>query len=148
MPSTGYPTATTARIDEGRVPMGRVLRSGLTAIAAAVAANVIVRGIARTLVDISDDFVPLATVWPTVTFTALFLALGVGVFALLNRFTQRPIARFWQIAIAAVLLLTLTPLGARGQEGGTAAAILTLEALHLIAFAVFTPLFTRLLRRG
>lgn len=147
MSSTGYPTGSTGRNAQGRFPMGRIRRAGLAAIAAAVAANAVAWGVARALLDISDDFVPLATIWPTAIFTALFLAAGVGVFAGLNRSTAKPIPRFWQIAFTILILTLLSPLAARAQEGATSAAILTLEALHIVAFAVFVPLFTRLVRR-
>ena len=133
--------ASPAAADE-RVPMGRVWRAGLVAIAAAVVANLVVWVIAQAIFDISDDCMPLATPWPAAIFTVLALALGVGLFALLNRFTRKPITRFRQVAVVALLLSLLSPLSARGQDGSSTAAILTLEAMHVVAFAVFFPLMT------
>lgn len=146
MSSTGSTPRAGATNEPTAIPLGRILRAGLTAIAAAVAANVVVWAIVAVLTDIPDAFVPLATVWPTVVFTVLFLAIGVGVFALLVRFTRQPITRFWQIAVVALLLSFLNPLFARSQEGATTAGIITLEVLHVVAFLVFVPLFTALVR--
>lgn len=145
MSSTRYTPRTGATDESTAIPLGRTLRAGATAIAAAVVANV-VWAIVAAVTDMPDAFLPLATVWPTVIFTALFLAIGVGVFALLVRASQRPIARFWQIAVGALLLSFLSPLAARGQDGATTAGILTLEVMHLVAFLTFVPLFTALVR--
>lgn len=146
MSSIDYTPRTGATDEPTAIPLGRILRAGATAIAAAVVANVVVWAIVAAVTDMPDAFQPLATVWPTVIFTGLFLAVGVGVFALLVRFTQRPIARFWQIAVGAFLLSFLSPLAARGQDGATTAGILTLEVMHLVAFLTFVPLSTALVR--
>lgn len=147
MSSTRSTPRTGAADEPAPIPIGRIVRAGLTAIAAALVATVVVWAINAALTDVSDDFLPLATVWPTIVTTILFLALGVGVFALLARFTREPIARFWQIAIVVLVLSFLNPiLVARNQDGATTAGIITLEVMHVVAFLVFVPLFTALVR--
>ncbi|MDP9365520.1 MAG: DUF6069 family protein, partial [Chloroflexota bacterium] len=125
-----------------RVSMRRVLRVGPLAIVAAALANAGVWAVAKAAFEIPDGFVPLSSLGPPVGITAVYLAFGLGVFALLVRFTRRPIVWFWRVATVALLLSFLTPLGARGQEGATTAGILTLEVMHVVAFAVFVPLIT------
>lgn len=137
----GYASATDNAASE-RVPMGQIWRVGGLAIAAAVAANLVVWAIARAVFDFSDDFMPLATPWPTIIVSVIYLALGVGLLALLNRFTGRPITWFWRIAVVALLLSFLPLLGASGQDGASTAAILTLAAMHVVAFAIFVPAMT------
>jgi hypothetical protein len=145
MSSSSYASASPATPPE-RVEMGRLWRVGLLAIVAAAAANAVVWAVVTAVTDIPDEFMPLATVWPAVVFTALFLLVGLAVFALLVRFTRRPITWFWRVAIVALLLSFLTPLGARGQDGATTAGLLTLEVMHVVAFLVFVPLVTNLVR--
>ena len=140
--ASGFATTTESTTPTERVPMDRIWRVGALAIAATVVANLVVWAIAQVLLDISDDFVPLATPWPAAIFSGLYLAVGVGVFALLNRFTSRPITWFWRIAVVALLLSFLSPLSARGQDGSSTAALLTLEVMHVVAFAIFVPLLT------
>lgn len=147
MSSTGSTPRTGATNEPTAIPLDRILRAGAAATAAALVANVVVWAIVAAVTDIPDDFMPLATVWATIVTTILFLALGVGVFALLVRFTREPIARFWQIAIAVLVLSFLNPiLVARNQDGATTAGIITLEVMHVVAFLTFVPLFTALVR--
>ena len=146
--STSAASATGSTIASERVPMDRLLRVGALAIATTVVANVVVWAVAQAIFDISDDFMPLATVWPTIIVTVIYLALGVGLLALLNRFTSRPITWFWRIAVVALLLSFLPLLGARGQDGASTAGIVTLAAMHVVAFAIFVPAMTTRTRAG
>ncbi len=146
--ASGFASATRSTTPTERVPMDRIWRVGALAIAAAIVANLVVWAIAQALFEISDDFMPLATPWPTIVVTVIYLALGVGVFALLNRFTQRPVTWFWRIAVAAALLSFLPLFGARGQDGASTAALWTLAVMHVVAFAIFVPLLTTRSRAG
>ena len=146
--SSGYASATRGTPSTERVPMERVVRVGALAIAAAAVANVVVWAIAQAIFDISDDFMPLATVWPTIVVSVIYLGLGVAVFALINRFTERPVTWFWRIAVVALLLSFLPLLGARGQDGASTAGIVTLAAMHVVAFAIFVPAMTTRTRAG
>lgn len=142
MSSSSIASGRTAPGGGERVEIGRVWRVGLAAIVLAAVANGIVWVIARALLEIPDAFLPLASPWPAVGFTALYLVIGLGVFALLVRFTAKPITWFVRIAVVGLLLSFLNPLFARGQDGATTGGILTLEAMHVVAFAIFVPLLT------
>ena len=141
MSTSSYASASPATPHE-RVEMGRLWRVGLLAIAAAAVANAVVWAIARALFNIPDEFMPLANVGPAIVFTGLFLLVGLAVFALVVRFTRRPITWFRRIAVAAFLLSFLTLIGASGQDGATTPGLVTLGVMHVVAFVVFVPLVT------
>jgi hypothetical protein len=92
----------------GRVVLHRPWRAvGLT-VAAALAVNLLLWGLAVSLLPIAPEFLPLASPLPTLLFTALGVLGGAGVFALLARVARRPVATFRAIA-AVVLVLSFVP---------------------------------------
>lgn len=142
MSSSTIGSSAAAESEEERIPLGRIVRVGAIAIAAAAVANVVVWALAKAILDIDDDFQPLETVALPIVSTVVWLGLGVGALVLLVRFARRPIERFRQVAVVGLLISFFFLLSLRGQEGTNAAGIATLIVMHLVAFAIAVPLLT------
>lgn len=133
-------------------PISRILRAGLIAIVAAVVANLIVLVLVRTLLNLPADF-PALQFAPIALFTAVGVALGVAVFAIISRVARQPVRTFWIVAMIALIvslvpniLLALNP-AAAPLPGGSALTYGVLSIFHLIAAFVSVPVLTTLSRR-
>jgi putative ABC transport system ATP-binding protein len=93
------PTAQPAQ----RMPGRQVLKRGLIAVAIAVVVNVLL-GLALGAVLPFANRLPMFSPIPIALFTALFGLIGVGVFALINRFAKKPIPLFRWVAVGALVL--------------------------------------------
>jgi hypothetical protein len=127
------------------------LRVGLAAIVAAVVANLVALGVLRAVLDLSADFLPLQF-GPIAFFTAVGVALGVVVFAIISRVARQPVRTFWIVAMVALLvslvpnvLLMLNPAAAL-VPGGSTLAYGVLSVFHIIAAFVSVPVLMRLAR--
>ncbi len=134
------------------LPLRKILQAGLIAIVAAVAANLLALVIVRAVLDLPADF-PALQFGPIALFTAIGVALGVVVFALISRVARQPVRTFWIVAMIALfvslvpnLLLMLNPQAAP-IPGGSALAFGTLMVFHVIAALVSVPVLTSLSRR-
>ena len=131
-----------------RVSFSRLLWVGPLTIVAAVAANLVFTTIANSLLGVSPDFPPL-TAGAIAIFTAIGVLAAVVVFALVARFSKRPIRRYRQIALIA-LLLSLIPDLAMPFLPGTvrvgAREVVLLMATHVIAAVVAVWMLTTLTR--
>jgi hypothetical protein len=142
--SLSPPAGTTAAPSRAEEPVDRrkILPAGLAAIAAAVAGNLVVWALGRALFDISDDFEPLATPWPAVIASVVYLALATAVFWGVSRFAARPVRSYRIVAVIA-LVLSFLPLTSLGSAAGVSAgAIATLVAMHLVGFAAAVGVLT------
>jgi hypothetical protein len=124
-----------------RISAGRLLRAGVLAAVFSAIANALVLALASSLfgpVVIPPD--------ETVTFgqvVAASIASAVGaavIFAVIYRFTRRPIRLFWGIA-AVGLLLSFLPIALAGATGSSAKA---LALMHVVAAATNVSLLTAL----
>jgi hypothetical protein len=134
------------------VVMGRIWIAGLVAIVGSVVANLLTVPLMWALAPgVPADFPPFQ-MGSIAIFTALQVGLGVGVFALIARFTRRPIRIFTIVALAALALslipnLTLAANPAAAPfPGGTSAAFLALIIPHFVAAAVTIFALVRLSR--
>jgi hypothetical protein len=130
------PTNSTAATQ--RVAWGRFLWVAPLAIAAAVAANAIIRTISKAIFSVPDEFGPFM---PS-NFVSLTVFGGVGamvVFALVGWLSKRPFRLFNWIA-GVVLVLTWIPdvmlLVARPFPGITFAGVATLMVMHATAAGI------------
>lgn len=129
-----------------RVSFKRLLWVGPLAIVAAVLANQIVRMIAVAALDIAPEFMPLSF-GPPVLFSIIG-ALGATIaFAIVGRFSQRPLALYRTIALVVLLislipdvLLYISPI----MPGVTLPAVATLMVMHVVTWAICVNMFTRL----
>jgi hypothetical protein len=131
-----------------RVALGRLLWVGPLAIVAAVAANLLIRLVAVALFDISPEFMPLQ--WgPPIFFTTIGVIGAIVVFAIVARFSKRPVRLFRTIALV-VLVLSFIPdvllLTSNSMPGTSPAAVLALMAMHVVTWAISVGLLTRLAR--
>jgi hypothetical protein len=131
-------------VTSGRVPAGRLLRVGAVAAALSASANALVLAIASSLFG--------AVVIPpdeTVTFgevVGVSVAGAVGavvIFAVISRFTRRPIRVFLGVAVVG-LLLSFRPIALAGATGSSAG---TLALMHVVAAATNVGLLTALDRK-
>jgi hypothetical protein len=124
-----------------RIPAGRVLRIGVLAAGFSAIANTLVLAVASSLfgpVVIPPDE---AVTSGQVIGTSVAGAVGAAVtFAIIGRFTRRPIRAFWGIA-AVGLLLSFLPIALAGVTGSSAGA---LALMHVVAAATNVGLLTAL----
>jgi hypothetical protein len=129
----------------GRVPAGRLLRVGALAAVLSAGANALVLAIA-------SFFLGVVIIPPdrTVTFGQVGSASVAGtvcaavIFALIFRFTRRPIRIFWGVA-AVGLFLSFLPIALAGATGSSAG---TLALMHVVAAVTNVGLLTRLGRKA
>jgi uncharacterized protein DUF6069 len=128
-----------------RVPAGRLLGVGVLAAVFSAVANAVVLAVASSLfgpVVIPPDE---AVTFGQVMAASVAGAVGATVlFAVIDRFTRRPMRAFWGIA-AVGLLLSFLPIAMAGVMGSSAG---TLASMHVLAAATNVGLLTRLGRKG
>jgi hypothetical protein len=128
-----------------RVPAGRLLGVGVLAAVFSAVANAVVLAVASSLfgpVVIPPDE---AVTFGQVMAASVAGAVGAAVlFAVIGRFTRRPMRAFWGIA-AVGLLLSFLPIAMAGVTGSSAG---TLAFMHVLAAATNVGLLTRLGRKG
>ncbi len=128
-----------------RVPAGRLLGVGVLAVVFSAVANAVVLAVASSLfgpVVIPPDE---AVTFGQVMAASVAGAVGAAVlFAVIGRFTRRPMRAFWGIA-AVGLLLSFLPIAMAGVTGSSAG---TLAFMHVLAAATNVGLLTRLGRKG
>jgi hypothetical protein len=128
-----------------RVPAGRLLGVGVLAAVFSAVVNAVVLAVASSLfgpVVIPPDE---AVTFGQVMAASVAGAVGATVlFAVIDRFTRRPMRAFWGIA-AVGLLLSFLPIAVAGVTGSSAG---TLAFMHVLAAATNVGLLTRLGRKG
>ena len=114
----------------------------LRTILAAVAANLVLRAAALLVFDIPPEFEPLAIAAPTVFWTVVGVAAGLGVAVAVNRRSERPVPLYQRIVLVALLvsllpdLWMLTESGSAAFPGATLPAVITLMVQHVAAAAI------------
>jgi Family of unknown function (DUF6069) len=132
-------------VASGRVPAGRLLRVGVLAAALSASANALVLAIA-------SSFLGAVVIPPdgTVTFGQVVGASVAGavgaaaIFAVIGRFTRRPIRIFWGVA-AVGLFFSFLPIALAGARGSTAG---TLALMPVVAAVTNVGLLTTLGRKA
>ena len=127
-----------------RVAFNRLLWVGPLTILAAIVANVIIQQIAVTVLQPDPLFIPLTLIAPIV-FTFVGVLGAVIVYALIGRFSRRPIRLFTIVAAVALVLSFASPLSIPGAGAGY---IAVLELLHITTAAIAVGLLTRLARKA
>jgi hypothetical protein len=129
----------------GRVPAGRLLRVGVLAAVLSAGANALVLAIASSYlgaVVIPPDRV---VTFGQVVGASVAGAVGAAaVFAVIGRFTRRPIRIFWGVATVG-LLLSFLPIALAGATGSSAG---TLALMHVVAAVSNGGLLTTLGRKA
>ena len=132
---------------EERIVWGRLVPAGLLAALVAAAANAVVYLVAVAAGAMPQDVVvngqgPVTL--PVVATTSAFGAVaGTIVYALVVRFTRRPVRVFRVVAAVALVLSFAGPFTI---PGAPAAMIATLLLMHVVAAAVVVGLLTTLAR--
>ena len=141
---------------ERRVSLRTLWRVGPLAIAIAIVGNLLLWLLAEALFPIPAEFLPLDPV-PIIMFTVLGVGAATLVFALLARFTRRPVTIFRWVALVALLLslvpnvqLLLDSSGATGVPFPASAmsvpGMWTLILMHVLSAAVAVWALTTLTR--
>jgi uncharacterized protein DUF6069 len=127
-----------------RVPAGRLFRAGVLAAVFSAIANALVLAVASSL--FGPVVIPPneAVTFGQVVAASVTGAAGAAVlFAVIDRFTLRPIRAFWGLA-AVGLLLSFLPIALAGVTGSSAG---TLAFMHVVAAATNVGLLTALVRK-
>lgn len=126
-------------------PFRRLVIAGLLTVAAVVLANVVLRAIAVSLLDVSSSFAPLA--WGAViTASVVAVAMATVVFGLLRRLRHHPVRHFRMLALVFLLVSLGGPLSANSEPGGTAMAVIVLVVMHIVSAAITVSLLPTLAR--
>lgn len=138
MSSTAFSSGSTARI-----PLNRIVRAGVFAAISALLANAIVYFIASAL-GFMPSYINPQLGRPIgvgeVIGSSIAGAVGATVlFALLARFTRRPVTIFRIVALVVLLLSFATPFS---LPGAPLSLIITLEVMHVVAAAVIIGVLT------
>lgn len=126
------------------VEQRKIFPATLMAVALSVLGNALVRLVAARVIAIDPRFQPLQ--WGPIIFWTVTLTFSAGfVLSMLARFAQQPIRAFFWVAVAA-LLLSFIPdwaiYNAGVFPGTTAAQVLTLAVMHLVAGAITIAVLT------
>lgn len=143
-------TTTTARTAAGRperVLFGKLAWAGPLAVAAAALANLAATALFQAVLRPDPAFLPL-TYPPVAIFTAVFGLAAVAVYALVGRFSRRPVSLYRQVALGTLVVSCipdlLIPYQPAAFPGGSWPNAIALIVLHVIGWAVIVPLLTRL----
>ena len=143
-------SAQNSPIGSGHIAWSRLLWVALITALAAAAANGLVYLVATAVGAIPSDFVisgpgtPL-TLGMVVGTTVVPAILAAVVFALLGRFTKRPVRNFVVVSAVLLVLSFVTPLTI---PGAPLSMVLALELMHIVAAVAIVGGLTALARRG
>jgi hypothetical protein len=132
-----------------RLTTRRILLAGVIAIVASIIANLVVFFVGTMIWPPLPDFQPLATVFPTIIFTTVFLVGATIVFWLINRFTKNPIRVFtivaWIVFLVGLIpdLMMMANPSSSSMGTPTTGSMITLILMHVVAFAITLWTFTR-----
>ncbi len=135
------------------LPAGRLAAYGLLAIVASIVANLLIQALAKAIIDVSPEFLPLASAQPIIVFTGVFVLIAVLVFAWVDRRSANPARTYNWIALVALIVSVLPDLGLiinpdNNMFGGvTPAAVSVLIVMHIVAYAITVFVLTRLAYR-
>src|SRR5262245_52701137 len=140
---------TTASIEQERVALGRLWWVTLLTIVAASAANLVVYLLAIALFEGPRNFALL-----TPASIVVSVAVGVGaaaiIYALIGRFSKRPIHVFRIVAVVALLLSFASPIAAAytfpPSDAPDAITVVFLLAMHVVTAIITIALFTTMAR--
>jgi F0F1-type ATP synthase assembly protein I len=134
-----------------RATASNIMLAGAVSMAAAVAANLVVRAFLFVLLDLPGDFPPLMAL-SVIIFTLIGTGLGVLAYALVNKYSKNPTRTYLLIAAVALILSILPNFGLMANPaaapfpGGSALAFGVLIIFHITAALVFIPLLLKLSR--
>jgi hypothetical protein len=139
--AVGNETGQAERVHYGRLPL-----AGLAAIAGAVVANLLVQAIAVALLRPDPVFLPLQP-GPPVFFSVIGVLGAIVVYAIIGRFSRRPLTLFRRVALVT-LLISLIPnilmLVSQWMPGATLGSVITLMVMHVVAWFSSVEALTRL----
>ncbi len=123
------------------VDSGRIWRVGLIGAVAAVVANVIVLFLLKAFLPVPQDFAPLQ-VGAIAIFTFIGTVLAAVAYALVVRFSKRPIRTYLIVAVVALILSLIPNLALMANPsaapipGGSALGFGLLIVFHIVAAVV------------
>ena len=129
-------------------PLSKLLWLSPLAMAAATVANL-------GLYSAASAIFPQVAAWPgagigqIIGANCAYLFMGTLVFALIVRYSAQPARHYWIAATIGLLLSLGLPIAAGfgyaapGAPPADVATVITLSLMHIIAYAISTPLFIR-----
>jgi hypothetical protein len=118
---------------------------------AAIIADEILYAIAAALIPSIGQW-PMAGPFQIILSTFAYLILGSIVFALVVRFSSRPVRTYWIAGTIALIVSLALPISAGagfvppGLPIPDTATVVTLAAMHVVAYLVTASMFTQLTR--
>jgi hypothetical protein len=154
-------STTSSALQTERGASGSLLRRGAFAAIGAAVANLIVYFVGTILVSDLSSF-PVLNVVSVMASSVVGAVAGTGVFALLARFSQRPVTIFRIVAVVVALLSLGGPINAGqgmaapplpGVEPGailvaSPGTVVLMIVMHIVAAAVITWVLTKQGREG
>lgn len=129
--------------------IGTVLKTSAIAIGLSTVANLALYGV-------SGLINPAITQWggagagQIVGANIIYLLVGTAVFLLVSKFSRRPAPTYWVVATVGLLGSLWLPASAAlgqnlpaGAEPASIATAIVLGLMHVISYAISTPLFVR-----
>src|SRR5919112_2639915 len=147
MSSIAFSSSSSAPVASSSVSRGRFALVGLSTVAAAVIANLLVYALGSVVVGYDPGFIVLANASGTILFTVVPAIVAVLLYAVLMRFTSNPARIFTNIAIV-VLILSLIPdlTYIPSVPGATSGQTAILMLMHVVAAVVIVSMLTTLTR--
>ena len=126
------------------IPWSSILIAAAISIVVSMILNQIVRLIGTSVADVPDGFEPLASAGPVV-----FASVMYGVFATISFIAVRFFANNWRrtwliVGLVGLIVSFGPPLAQAGSDDSNGAAIAILMIMHVVAAAVFIPVFLRM----
>lgn len=131
-----------------------MVKRGILSVVGAIAAVLVVRWVAVSVVEVPPEFLPLAGPAPAIFFTSVLGIAAVVVYAVVRRFAEAPGRMFRWISVGVLLVSFLPDLwmlsegGAEAFEGATPGGVAILMVLHVVAAGVIVPGLTLGTSRG
>jgi hypothetical protein len=123
-----------------RYPLMRTLLAGIIAIVLSTAANLVIRLVGLTLVNVPADLMPLQQLQPVIFFTALFILIATVVWLIITRVSKTPLQTWNKVVPIGFILSILPDLSmpsmdqpVPGMGTFTWPAVLILIAMHLVS---------------
>jgi hypothetical protein len=135
-----------------RLSTSTFFQAGGMALLAAVTANLIARWLLGLFLPLAPDFQPFGYL-AIIFFTTFYCLVGLGILALLNRFTANPLKIFNIVAIVGFIVTLLPNLGGVANPsampmGGGSSDYLILLVFHLVAIVSYLGVLNYVARRS
>lgn len=126
------------------IPWGSIGITAAAAIVVSMIANIIVRAIGTSIVNIPDSFEPLDTLFPVIQASVMYGLVATIAFIITWRFASDRRRTWLIVGLAGLAVSFVPPLALLSQDDASGAGVVILMLMHLVAAFIFIPAFLRL----